>query len=121
MAISECSIEATIPKHPEQHSVVFYKPNPPAEKLELGYQYDTVVGTLYIPPPPEPGDLRAGVNSGDTLGTLIVPPPAAVLAGVPTDDTIGTLEVLSEARPVPSPTNVSISLPPPTPRGLRYA
>lgn len=99
----------------------FYKPPPPAAKLEAGYGYDTVIGTLLIPPPPSPGDLRGGVISGATLGTLAVPPPSAVFAGVPTDDTIGTLEVLSEARPVTAPTNVSISLPPPTPRGLRYA
>ena len=99
----------------------FYKPPPPADKLESGYSYDATLGTLLIPPPPAPGDLRAGVVSGGNLGTLAVPPPAAVLVGVPTDDTIGTLEVLSEARPVTAPTNVSISLPPPTPRGLRYA
>jgi hypothetical protein len=46
MAISECTIEATIPRHPEQHSVTFYKPNPPAAKLEEGFVYDSVTGTL---------------------------------------------------------------------------
>lgn len=119
MAVSILSIEAVDHHHPESHAVLSYKPNPPADKLLAGYVYDTVVGTLLVLPP-APGDLRAGVISGGALGTLAVPPPAAVFAGVPTDDTIGTLEVLVEARLVPAAVNGSISLPPPTPRGLRY-
>lgn len=50
------------------------------------------------------------------------PAPVNVRLGIIYDDgaLTGTLEVLSEVRPVPAPVNVSISLPPPTPRGLRY-